>query len=370
MSNRKTLALRVGFAAAIGTLLVTLSPSAMAQVTPAAGYIPPDDKPSFKVGTTLFLDYTYTDSPTAKNADGSTYNPSAFNVGRAYLNFTGQLNHLFAYRVTTDLVRNTDTTGALAGSYVVRVKYAFAQFNMDDWLEKGSWIRLGQQQTPYIDYAEGIYRYRFQYPTMVDKDGFLTSSDIGLSGHFNFPSNYGDVHLGYYNGEGYNHPEANDQKGFEIRASLRPLPGMEILKGWRVTGFYLSNNIAKGQEADRWLVDTTFEHEYVNAGFTYIEATNQSATGSAEVKPKDWSIWVTPRTPFGLEALIRYDDLKPNQNNNQETKRTIFGVAYWFNYGHGITAAIMADYTNETFNNYTPAKPDNTFYALHTLFNF
>ncbi len=30
----------------------------------------------------------------------------------------------------------------------------------------------------------------------------------------------------------------------------------------------------------------------------------------------------------------------------------------------------MADYTQEVFDNYTPAKPDNKFYALHTLFNF
>jgi hypothetical protein len=370
MSKRTPRARSLAFGIALGALMAAFSQPAPAQVTPAAGYVPPDDKPSFKVGTTLFLDYTYTDSPTSKNADGSTYNPSAFNVGRAYLNFTGQLNHLFAYRVTTDLVRNTDTTGALSGSYVVRVKYAFAQFNMDDWLEKGSWIRLGQQQTPYIDYAEGIYRYRFQYPTMVDKDGFLTSSDIGLSGHFNFPSNYGDVHLGTYNGEGYNKAEANDQKGFEMRASLRPLAGMAIAKGWRVTGFLVSDNVAKDQKRDRWLVDTTFEHPYFNFGFTYIEATNQSAPGSPEVKPKDWSIWVTPRTPFGLEALIRYDELKPSQLTDQKQKRTIVGVAYWFDYGHGITAAIMADYTNETFNNYTPAKPDNTFYALHTLFNF
>lgn len=370
MSNRKTLALRVGFAAAIGALLVALSPSAMAQVTAAAGYVPPDDKPSMRVGFTLFSDYTYTQSPTSTNADGSTYNPSAFNVSRAYLNFTGQLNHLFAYRVTTDLVRNTDTTGALSGSYVVRVKYAFAQLNMDDWLPKGSWARLGLQQTPYIDYAEGIYRYRFQYPTMVDKDGFLTSSDLGLSAHVNFPDNYGDVHLGYYNGEGYNKAEANDQKGFEIRASLRPLPGVAIAKGWRVTGFVVSDNVANNQKRDRWLVDTTFENPYINAGFTYIEATNQSAPGSAEIKPKDWSVWVTPRTPFGLEGLIRYDDLKPNQTNNQEMKRTIVGVAYWFNFGHGIVSSIMADYTQERFDNYTPAKADNKFWALHTLFNF
>ncbi len=164
MPKRPIGARRPGLAIAIGALMAALSPAALSQVTPAAGYVPPDDKPSLKVGFTLFADYTYTDSPTAKNADGSEYNPNAFNVSRAYLNFTGQLHHLLSYRITTDLVRVTDATGTLSGSYAVRVKYAFAQLNMDDWLPKGSWVRLGLQQTPYIDYAEGIYRYRFQSP--------------------------------------------------------------------------------------------------------------------------------------------------------------------------------------------------------------
>ena len=163
--------------------------AAFAQVTPAAGYVPPDDKPSIKVGFTLFADYTYTDSPTAKNADGSDYNPNSFNVSRAYVNVTGQLHHLFSFRITPDIVRVTDATGTLSGSYALRLKYGFGRFNMDDWLPKGSWVRLGLQQTPYIDYAEGMYRYRFQSAIMVDRDGFLTSSDLGLSGHVNFPDN-------------------------------------------------------------------------------------------------------------------------------------------------------------------------------------
>ena len=88
MSKPTIGARRAILAVAIGAVMATLSPSALSQVTPAAGYVPPDDKPSIKVGFTLFADYTYTDSPTAKNADGSNYNPNAFNVSRAYLNFT------------------------------------------------------------------------------------------------------------------------------------------------------------------------------------------------------------------------------------------------------------------------------------------
>jgi hypothetical protein len=370
MSKRTISARRAILAVAIGAVMAALSPAARAQVTPAAGYVPPDDTPALKVGFTLFADYTYTDSPASKNADGSDFNPNAFNVSRVYINVTGQLHHLFSFRITPDITRETGTGSSLNGSLTFRLKYGFGQFNLDDWLPKGSWARFGLQQTPYIDYAEGIYRYRFQSTIMVDRDGFLTSSDFGLSSHVNFPDNYGDVHVGFYNGDGYNKAEANDQKGFQVRASLRPLASIAVAKGWRIAGFWNSDHVAKDQKRNRWLVDTTFEHPYVNFGFTYLEATNQASPGAAEVRPRDVSLWVTPRTPFGLEALIRYDELKPNKDLDQKQKRTIVGVAYWINFGHGIVTALMADYTQEKFDSFTPTRADNKLYALHTLFNF
>ena len=52
-----------------------LAPAALyAQVTPAAGYTPPDDTPSIKVGATIFADYTYNKDPVTKDADGN-YDP-------------------------------------------------------------------------------------------------------------------------------------------------------------------------------------------------------------------------------------------------------------------------------------------------------
>jgi hypothetical protein len=273
MLKRTISARRAILAVAVGAVITALSPAAFAQVTPAEGYVPPDDTPSIKVGFTLFADYTYTDSPTAKNADGSDYNPNAFNVSRAYLNVTGQLHHLVSFRITPDITRETGAGSSLNGSYTFRLKCGFGQLNMDDWLPKGSWVRLGLQQTPYIDYAEGIYRYRFQSAIMVDRDGFLTSSDLGLSSHVSFPDNYGDVHVGIYNGEGYSKAEANDQKGFQVRASVRPLASIAVAKGWRVTGYWNSDNVAKDQKRNRRLVDTTFEHPFANLGFTYRRRT-------------------------------------------------------------------------------------------------
>ena len=92
------------------TICGSLAAAAFGQVTPAAGYTPPNDTPAFKVGSTIFADYTYNESPTAVDADGNTIHNSSFNVSRAYINVTGNLNHLLAYRITPDITRETGVT--------------------------------------------------------------------------------------------------------------------------------------------------------------------------------------------------------------------------------------------------------------------
>src|SRR3954451_8103035 len=84
-----------------------LAAAASAQVTPAAGYTPPDDTPSFKVGATIYGDYTYQSSPAIVDADGNSVKLSSFNISRAYVNVTGNLNHRISFRVTPDVSRET-----------------------------------------------------------------------------------------------------------------------------------------------------------------------------------------------------------------------------------------------------------------------
>jgi hypothetical protein len=245
---------------------VLASAAALAQVTPAEGYTPPNDDPSVKIGGTIFLDYTYQDAPEIRDSNNDLVHSNAFNVGRAYINLTGQLHHLLAFRITPDITRETGSGSSLSGSYTFRLKYAYAQFNMDDWLPKGTWVRFGLQQTPYVDFHEGVYRYRFQGAIFVDREGFLTSSDLGLSGGLAFPSNYGDVHVGVYNGEGYTRSEANDQKAFQVRATIRPAPSVPVLRGLRLTGFYDSDHYFTDAKKERFIGAVTFEHPRVNAG--------------------------------------------------------------------------------------------------------
>jgi len=266
------------------------------------------DEPSFKVGATIFADYT-----------AQTAAPDAFNVSRAYINVTGNLNKNITFRVTPDVSRETGSGSSLAGSQEFRLKYAFAQYTSGPW-----WVRLGMQQTPLLDYEESVYRYRFQGTLFAEREGYITSSDTGASFHYNFPGERGDVHAGIYNGEGYSKAEANDQKALQVRATYRPL------KGVRTTLFVDADNYSAGSKRTRLLAQTTYESKHLNAGIDALRATDR------DVDSHGWSAWATPKFGNGWELLLRHDDT-PARNRN------IAGVAYWVPALQKVTCALLAD---------------------------
>lgn len=372
-----------------------------AQTTTASA---PDDTPSIKVGATIFTSYTYTKDPTSTDVDDNTFHPSAFEITRAYLNLTGSLSHLVSFRITPDVAARLATTASSTstvsggspgetvkttttastnsdGSLAYRLKYAYGQLNLDDWTTQGSWIRLGQQGTPYTDLIEPIYRYRFQGNVFVEREGFVSTSDVALGVHYSLPRDYGDIQGGIYNGEGYQKPEANDQKALQLRLTLRPIPQDAVLKGLRLTGFYDADHYLSADKRTRAFGAVTFEHKNVNAGAEYLSATDQPTHLAAEVKAQGYSLWATPRTNVGLEALLRYDRTKPNTDVDAVKQRTIVGVAYWLKTQKAPTAAaILADYEHVTYDA-PPAgtatspvvalgKPTETRYGLHALLNF
>ena len=104
--------------------------------------------------------------------DKNTIHKNSFNLTRAYINVTGPSLTGFPFRITPDIKAETNSASNLNGNQVVRLKYGYGQVNFDDFAPRGSWVRFGLQQTPYIDYIEGAYRYRFQGATFTDVEGF------------------------------------------------------------------------------------------------------------------------------------------------------------------------------------------------------
>jgi hypothetical protein len=332
----------------------------------------PADPTSVKLGATIFTDYTYQSSPRITDADKNDVHSSSFEVRRAYINVTGNITKDISFRITPDVGARLSTTGASTsfdGSLVIRLKYAFGQFALDN-LTHGSWIRIGQQQTPYVDFMEGIYRYRFQGTIFVEREGYVSSSDVGLSGRLALPNDYGDIHLGYYNGDTYSKAEANDQKAFQIRGTLRPFPKVADLKGLRLSAFYDNDHPVNNADRKRFIGAATFEHKYVNAGFEYTDAKDNSSSTKPVIDSNGFSIWATPKTTVGLEGLFRYDQVKPNKDVDAQKKRTLIGVAYWFKmFKAGLATAILADFEQVKYDT-ALNKPTEKRYELKTLLNF
>jgi hypothetical protein len=364
-------------ACAAAAMMLAGSATARAQITVAEGYTPPDDTPSVNVGGTIFADFTYQQEPQITNSEGDTVHPKSFNVTRAYINVTGQINHLINFRITPDVVRVGQVAGqdvpGLTGTLTYRLKYAYGQFNFSDFTTKGSWFRLGLQQTPFIDFEEGIYRYRFQGTVEEDREGFLTSSDLGASVHWNMPANYGDVHVGVYNGDGYTRPQDNDQQlSFQARLTVRPLPQVEILKGLRLTGFYDSDHYLEDLKKERYIGFLSFESPYVNFGAQYDHNKDKRTSTSNEVDSEAWSIWATPRIPdCGWEALIRWDRITPDTAGTARKQRLIVGPAYWFPVTKsGVAAAVLVNFEQVRYMGAPGQRPTEERYAVSTLFNF
>lgn len=337
-----------------------------------------------KVGVTIFADYTYTDGPKIIDSDKNSVNKSEFEVRRAYINVTGNISDWVSYRVTPDvaarLATTTTATGLPAGgavttatsadgSAVIRFKYAFGQVNFDKVTTHGTWARIGQQQTPFVDFMEGIYRYRFQGTILEEREGFLSSSDVGLSGRWVIPHDYGDIHAGYYNGDTYTKAEANDQKAFQIRGTVRPFPKMDALKGLRATVFYDNDAPVKNTSRDRFIAAATFEHKYFNGGFDYLSTKDQSSISKTEVKAEGFTIWGNPRTPAGFEALFRYDHMKPNKTVDAVKSRFLLGLSYWLKVKSPLAAAVLLDYEEVKYD-LKLAKPTEKRFEIKTLINF
>lgn len=359
--------------AAVTAFIAALAVAApcAAQVTPAAGPPPPDDSPKISVGATLFADYTVQQQPKIVDADGNTVTFNQFEVGRSYINITGNISHAIAFRITPDIARETGVGSSLNGSYAFRLKYAFAQWNLDDYMTKGSWARFGIQQTPYVDFMEGIYRYRFQGTIFEEREGYISSSDASASMHYNLPGNWGDVHGGVYNGENYNKFEVNNEKGWMLRGSVRPLAhAAPALRGLRIHGFVVHDFYVKNADRRRGIVSASFEHQYLNAAFDYLATTDQTSATKTAVKGHGWTAWATPRARR-WEALLRYDRLEPNTSAPSQLRtRSIFGGAYWFPHQGNVSTALLLDVDTAKFEGFATPQPTQRRIAVHALVNF
>jgi len=316
--------------------------------------------PTIKIGSTLFADFTQQASPVSKDADGNDFQASSFNLSRAYINVTGNVHPRVSFRITPDVARESGSGSSLSGSLQFRLKYAYAQVSLDEWMSKGSWARFGVQQTPFLDFTETTYRYRFQGTLFPEREGYLSSSDAGVSLRYALPRELGDVHAGIYNGDGYAKAEANDQKALQVRATVRPL------KGLRATIFYDGDHYIANGNRERLIAQATYEHKRFNAGVDALSTKDRTSVTKPELEGRGWSAWATPKLGNGWELLLRHDQNRPDRSADIDRRRDIIGMAYWLPNLQKVTTALLVDYDSLSVT----GKDRDTRYGFKMLLSF
>ncbi len=291
----------------------------------------------FIIDVQWFLGYQY------KEVDGDDFN--LFQIKRGYLNFQTDLNDKFSARITPDITQDKEGDGK--GDIELRLKYLYLKykFNSNAILSRPVLV-FGLNQRPWIDFEQHINPYRVQGRMFAERSRILNSADFGvtftslLGGGMSEtyqkkvndkePGRYGSIALGVYNGGGYHAIEENENKTFETRITLRPLP--DFLPGFQVsyTGAYGKGNISASPDFYFNNVFFSMQQEYFTATSQYMWGTGNSSGSYDELPYTGHSFFANayiPNTKF--ELFGRYDRFNlGSEGDVSERSSFIGGVAY------------------------------------------
>ena len=295
------LALRALAAIALSALAApALQAQASAQQTPQA-----------TVTGVIYTQYQYTDVPVA--------NKSSFDVTRAYVNVLGRFANGITTRVTTDVYR----FGA-DNSLQMRLKYAFAA-----WTPTGSSLtyKLGMLHTPYVDFEETLWDYRMQGSIAVDRNGYMTSSDIGfgVDGHWN--GERVNAQFALVNGEGYAGGPGDFRKDVEARVSFRlqPTDDNSRVGGLRLTGYAGIGKATGGADRNRYLGLLSYRTTEYTVAAEYASVKDAAVTGSII---SAFGVYHFD-APSKVALIARVDIVDPDNNvANDGNTRIIGGASY------------------------------------------
>ncbi|MFH1052636.1 MAG: hypothetical protein V1779_17080 [bacterium] len=299
------------------------------------------------IGSLSYLSY----QTEITDADG--LQGGAFKINRSYLTVKKSLYKNLGFRMTLDATQ--DETGDMK----VRLKYVYANYLFDDlaFVTKPN-IEFGQVHTPWLDYEEHVNYYRMQGTMFMERSELFNSSDFGITAagylggelddnykktvNSKYAGRYGSFAFGVYNGGGYHAKELTQNKTFEARLTLRPLP--DIIPGFQVSyfGVFGKGNTTYGTDTiPNWNLNAallSYEHQY----FTL---TGQFVMGEGNQKGKfvddnfngtnvsGYSVFAEGKIDENWRVIARYDDFdKDIDIDNNKESRIIAGVGYDF--GH------------------------------------
>ncbi len=253
-------------------------------------------------------------------SDGASH-LNNFDITRSYVNVVGNFGAGVTTRVTPDVYRPTSTS-ALA----FRLKYAYVQWRPANGTAPVD-FRFGLSMTPWLDWEEALWGYRMQGPMFLDRAGYLTSSDYGLSMDL-FSHDQGvNGQFAVVNGEGYGSAPGGQFKDFEGRASVRLLKtdDMSRVGGLRLNAYgQLGRFDSTGFARRRWIGGASYKSKLLTLAGEYALLTN--GTDSTNINGNGLSAYGVlniPQTPVGI--IARVDRIDPNKDVANKAFTTFIG---------------------------------------------
>ncbi|HEX6643445.1 MAG TPA: porin [Gemmatimonadales bacterium] len=298
----------------LGIALLVATPAiAEAQGTP----------PTVRVGGVVFAHYAWFPS---EEADGA----NNFDVTRAYINVTGSFGHGVGARVTPDIYRLAD------GSLSYRLKYAYASYTPG---ESPITLKLGQIQTPWLDFEETLWDFRMQGTMALDRNGYVTSSDFGLGADGSWADEGISASVGVYNGEGYNRTPGDRRKDVAGRVSVRLARTDDASRtgGLRLSGFGQYGSPTGGGIRSRALGMLSYRSKLFTLAGEYAVTRDRADDPPAPADPdletargevmSAFGVLRVPDSPVMVIARVDVADPDRDASGDRRT-RLIGGVGY------------------------------------------
>ncbi|HEY9519212.1 MAG TPA: hypothetical protein VIQ98_08120 [Gemmatimonadales bacterium] len=274
--------------------------------------------PTVTVGGVGYAQFAYHPTDTANYAN-------TFEVTRAYINVVGRFAHGVTVRITPDIYRTSD-------GLTYRLKYGFVTWTPDSGAIT---FKLGMLNTPYVEWEEQLWDYRMQGTTAMDRNGYLSSSDIGFLVDGNWGNEAVSMSAGVINGENYNRPLGDKGKDLTARVSVRLMATDEASRtgGLRLTGYGHTGKPTGGGVRQRLLGVLSYRSKLLTlAGVGAVTKDSALTTPvTPERQGRVLSGFGVLRVPpsHKLQFIGRVDSIDPNTDADDDRQtRFIVGIGY------------------------------------------
>ncbi|MBI5265636.1 MAG: hypothetical protein HY851_00225 [candidate division Zixibacteria bacterium] len=253
-----------------------------------------------------------------KTTGANNYN--AFTIDRAYFGAESKLSDYTSMRITFDIrpekfsssattvVDNAGDTVKIPAmtaysGYPIILKYAYADWKIKPVAQYLK-VRLGLQPTLYANYTEGTWGRRYIEKMINDQQGWLSTSDLGISAIATLgpQGNLGEIGLSLLNGTKYSDfTDKNNQKDINLAGKVTPFYNSGDFNQLTLFGQFYSGTqnrtIGLTESASDWsrqilsIGGKLAYQKSIDVCFDLNFQTLGQGTGNADLKQSGMSFW-------------------------------------------------------------------------------